>query len=184
VEYFNQISFSQLISISVTDLGTSFSLGLSCPQSQGPDFPPPGYDLVLATWDRSQSVTCNSGTIAITKAALPGLQYCQSGGSTCLFSVTLSNSQTNTIFSTTEIQVDLNPGNDTIIPQLLPATVPVCADPISECLLAGSCTPATKISTQLSLCPGSSGTCSSPSTINPYAYNQNVYFQTSIGNTQ
>jgi len=179
-EYFNQIEFSEDIYAVVTDLNTSFAVNLSCPPQQSPDFPPSGFHLTMAAADGSQSVSCNSGTITLVKANMASLAFCQTLGQLCTFIFTLSNSQTGTIYSTTVVQITFTTGNNTVVPNLQPATVPICAQPLNPCALTGQCQVSTSKLGALSLCTSANGSCTPPPANNSYAYNENVYFQSSI----
>jgi hypothetical protein len=142
IEYFNQIEFSDDIYLTITDVGTTISIGLSCPPSISPSIPPPVFLLSLFTSDNSQSISCNTGQITIATASVRQLSYCQPNGAVCSFVMFLSNSQTGAIFSETIVllQLPLNgPNFSTYIPNLNPGTLPVCSNSFSPCSLSGTC---------------------------------------------
>ena len=131
VEYFNEIQFSDDISVIVTDTGTTFNIVISCPPAISPNIPSPNFDLSMYSSDNAADTTCgNQVPIVIPKAQLAAqnIAYCPDG-QTCDFLVILSNRSTETVYSETLLPVMLRPGNQTIIPNLEPATLPFCPTP-------------------------------------------------------
>jgi hypothetical protein len=130
IEYFNEILFSEEITLQVTDLGTSFSIVITCPEPLSPTLPPPDFDLSLITSDNDASTTCSSEQqpIIINKAQLVANQVAYCEGDVCNFIAIFSNSSTLTVYSQTILQVVLTSGNQNIIPNLEPATLPICED--------------------------------------------------------
>lgn len=185
IEYFNEIEFSENIYIIIADGGTEFNLMLSCPPRETPTFPPPNFNLQMSTEDNSQSMACNTGSITINKNQLSSfsLGYCMNG-SICTFLITLNNSETDTIYSQTLLDMTMMTGNQTYIPNLNPATLPLCPSNFNPCLLSDTCPLSPDKEGDLELCE-SSTSCISPSLPNnqSYDYNENVYFQTNPTNT-
>lgn len=180
IEYFNEIEFSEDIYVIIIDNGIEFTLMLDCPPQQSPYFPPTDFHLEMFTSNNSQSASCNTGSIVINKTQLHSnsLSYC-SNGEVCSFLVILTNLSTQAIYSQTEILITMTNGNDTYIPNLNPATIPICGNRINECLIEGTCTFDTSEDGELSLCTSPTiTTCASPPST--YSYNENIYFQTSI----
>lgn len=138
IEYFNEIEFSEDVYVIIVDTGTTFQLSLSCPPQQSPYFPPPNFEIQMATSDKSSSITCNTGQFTIQKPTLAQQTFC-SGNDTCTFEVTVLNEATSAVYSTTEIQLELTNGNNTYIPNLNPATLPLCPSTFNPCVLTGQC---------------------------------------------
>lgn len=185
IEYFNEIEFSEDIYIIIIDNGTQFTLTLSCPPQESPYFPPANFYLQMFTTDNSQSASCNTGSIVINKTQLHSnsLSYCSNNGETCSFLMILSNLSTQSIYSQTELMITLTNGNNTYIPNLNPATLPICPSNFNPCILSGNCPLGTTKDGELSLCDSAdSATCASPPNNETYNYNENVYFQTAITN--
>ncbi|MFZ4519086.1 MAG: hypothetical protein ACOYOP_11905 [Microthrixaceae bacterium] len=152
IEYFNEIEFSEDIYVQIQDTGAAFQLSLNCPPQQSPSFPPPEMQITLATADGTSTISCNTGTITLTKAQMPQLVFCQATGSTCSFLVTVGNSATSAVYSTTEIMITFTNGNNTYIPDLNPAVIPLCPSNFNPCVLTGQCSLSTTKGAQLQLC--------------------------------
>ncbi len=159
VEYFNEIEFNEDVYVIVDDTPSAYQLNLSCPPQQSPSFPPPNMEIRMAAADGSSAMTCNKGQITVPKATMAQLPFC-SAGSNCLFEVTVSDSADGTVFSTTEVQITWTGGDNTIIPNLNPATMPICPQPNLQCIADGTCTPPPTPSGSISLC-NSGSTCNS-----------------------
>ena len=182
IEYFNQIEFNVEIFVQITDLGTAFQLQLNCPPPVSSTIPPSAFDLTMMASDGSTSTSCaaNAAPIVIQKQTLQQQAFC-SQPSKCEFMFIYSNSQTQTVYSETEVLMMLTPGNNTFFPNLEPATLPICPQNFNPCVLDGTCTLSTSKIGVLSLCDSaSSATCTPPATNSTYSYNENVYFQSSI----
>ncbi len=67
------------------------------------------------------------------------IDYC-SDGLLCDFDIVLSNRTTLTIYSQTNFQMPMTSGDQIILPDLEPATLPICNNTLQPCLLNGSCT--------------------------------------------
>lgn len=182
IEYFNEIEFSEDIYITITDNGTQFTLILNCPPQQTPDFPPSNFNLQMYTSDNSQSASCNDGSIIINKIQLHSLSFC-SDGEICSFLIILNNLITQSIYSQTELMITMTNGNNTYIPNLNPATLPLCPSNFNPCILEGNCPLSSDKEGDLSLCDSATATCSSPPNNQSYSYNENIYFQTDLNNT-
>jgi hypothetical protein len=160
IEYFNQIMFSEDIYMNIQDTGTAFQLSLSCPPQQTPDFPPPEMQISLTPTDDSTSVTCNTGAITLMKVQIPELVYC-TATNVCSFNVTAANKVTGAVYSNTEVMITFTNGNNTYIPNLQPAVMPICPHTFNPCVLTGDCTLSTQKSGQLQLCENATS-CTSP----------------------
>lgn len=160
VEYFNQITFNDEVYVIVQDTGTAFQLTLSCPPPPTPEIPPSNMEIELATADGSASTTCTTGPITIPAANFAEQPDCH-GGAECTFVVTVLDKVDGTVFSTTEFQLPLTEGDNTIIPDLNPATVPICPQQNQQCVLDGTCTLSTSPPGPISLCD-SGGNCDKP----------------------
>lgn len=156
VEYFNEIAFGQEIHVNVADTGPAFQLSLSCPPRLTPDVPSADMAIRMATGDGSSTVSCNTGIVSIPKSTLTRLPYCTATHA-CVVDVTVLDGADGDVFSTTEVEVPLNGGNDTLIPNLNPAVLPICPQALDQCLLTGTCAPAKKTG-WLGLC-GDAATC-------------------------
>jgi hypothetical protein len=160
VEYFNEITFNDDVYVDVEDTGTAFELTLSCPPEVSPELPPPSMEIRLATADDSSTATCNTGQITIPKATMGQSMYC-TAASSCSFVVTVLDDVDGTIFSTTEVSIPLTGGDTTFIPNLNPATLPICPQQIQRCLLDGTCTLSRPPTGPISLCD-SGDSCNQP----------------------
>lgn len=152
IEYFNQIEFEEDIYLLIYDgdvpapsgadattpQGT-FAIQLSCPPQVTPYFPPADFQISLSTGDGTESVTCNDDLITLKKAQMSELAYCEDSGTDCTFVVVASDKATGGVFSTTELMVTFFAGNNTYIPDLQPATLPLCPETFDPCVLTGDC---------------------------------------------
>lgn len=180
VEYFNQMSFEGLIDVVVEDAGPQFNVIINCPEPVSSTIPPQSMTLALYTSDQAYATSCTNQTpIVISKAALQAdqLDYCR--GLECDFGIVLFNNVTYTIYSNTLYQITMNPGNETYVPSLEPAVIPVCNAPVEPCVLEGTCVLSTPKSGVLQLCDSAdSSACSSPNTT--YTYNETIYFELAL----
>ena len=182
IEYFNQIEFSEEINVQITDLGTAFQLQLNCPPPISSTIPSPVFELTMMAADGSTSTSCatDAAPIVIQKQTLQQQTFCDQQ-STCEFMIIFSNSQTQTVYCETQVLITLTPGNNMYIPNLEPATLPLCPTNFTPCVLTGQCNLSTSKEGVLTLCDSAvSASCTPPATNNTYAYNENVYFQSSI----
>jgi hypothetical protein len=127
IEYFNEVNFEDEFVIIKTDTGTTFNISIFCPPAPDADYPGPDFNLTMSTKDRSASSNCNSSQpIVINKSQLNANRYSYCSYKTCAFTVALSNASTGSVFSSTMTQVVMTSGNEQIIPELQPATEPIC----------------------------------------------------------
>ena len=197
IEYFNQIEFLDDIYINIIDQGTSFALSLSCPPQQSPDFPPPAFGMYMGLHAVFSGIACNGSALSFDKATLNrgGYYACGMRGTVpmCTFDVFAYNEITQAIYSDTLLQVTFpgittayTPSTDpsrwpttTIIPNLNPATLPLCPSNYNPCVLEGTCALTSSKTGSLTLCDSADGSsCTVPPANNTYSYNANVYFQT------
>ena len=184
IEYFNQVVFSMDIYAVIIDQGTSFSLTLSCPPQQSPDFPPQNFGMIMALEGAPAGVGCNGGAIVLDKSAMSGYDACQSDGVVCSFDFLVYNEATQAVYSDTIVMITFTNGNNTYIPNLFPATLPLCPANFNPCLLTGTCTLTSSTTGSLTLCDSADGSaCAAPPSNNTYSYNENVYFQTLLKTT-
>ncbi len=179
IEYFNQIQFSEDIYINIIDTGTQFNLALVCPAQESPDFPPPNLLLTLYTSDNSTSITCNTGQIQLRKSQMHQLVFCQNNGRVCSFLNILANKQTQAVYCTTELMITFVNGNNTYIPNLNPATLPVCPQNFNPCVLTGQCNLSSDQAQALTLCE--SAECTAQPAQKSYTYDEDIYFQEETG---
>ena len=184
IEYFNQVVFSMDIYAVIIDQGTSFSLTLSCPPQQSPDFPPQNFGMIMALEGAPAGVGCNGGAIVLDKSAMSGYDACQSNGQVCSFDFLVYNEVTQAVYSDTIVMITFTNGNNTYIPNLNPATLPLCPSTFNPCVLTGQCSLSSTKTGTLSLCDSADGSaCAVPPVSNTYSFNENVYFQTLLKTT-
>lgn len=185
IEYFNEVNFNEDLYVIVIDQGTSFSLTLSCPPQQSVYFPPQNFGMIMALEGAPGGVGCNGGAIVLDKLTMGsgGYDACQDNGRVCTFGVLAYNEATQAVYSDTIVMITFENGNNTYIPNLNPATIPLCPSNFNPCMLTGQCSLSTTKTGTLSLCDSADGSaCATPSSNNTYSYNENVYFQTAIQN--
>jgi hypothetical protein len=127
VELFNMWSFDDSIEIIAGPAPTGgFELSLECPPRTEP-YVPPSLELSLATADGAFTTTCDDRGLNLDPATFWATPACRDRP-TCSFVVTLRNSETNAVFSATQLEyaVDIR---QTFIPELETATVPTCGIP-------------------------------------------------------
>ena len=183
IEYFNQIEFSMDIYVVIADQGTSFSLQLSCPPQQTPYFPPPNFGMFMSAAGAPAGIGCNGGSIVLQKLQMASYAACQSNGEVCSFDMLVYNTATQAVYSDTMVMITFTSGDNTYIPNLNPATLPLCPANFNPCVLTGQCTLSSAKLGTLSLCDSADGSCTPPPVNNTYSYNVNVYFQSSIANS-
>ncbi len=184
IEYFNQVQFSLGFYVLITDQGTSFSLQLNCPPQQGPHFPPANFGMFMSAAGAPAGIGCNTGEIVLDKAQMPSYASCQNNGQTCTFDFLVYNEKTQAVYSDTIGMITFGPGNNAYLPNLNPATLPICPASFNPCILTGTCTQSTTKLGTLSLCDSAdSSVCTPPPTNDTYAYNENVYFETVLQTT-
>ncbi len=180
IEYFNEIDFEDLIEIIVTDTGKAYGVTLSCPARVNADFPPSDFDLMMTTAANTMPISCDGGSETFnyvpsppTASELPSCNW-----PNCNFFITLKNKTTGTVYSQTETQITFPGGNSTFLPELNPATLPICNNTINGCIVDGTCSLSTEKLGNLTLCE-SSTSCLPPPNNNGYGYNENNYYQPS-----
>ena len=183
IEYFNQISFMQELSIAVVDQGSTFALSLQCPPPATPTFPPRTLGIAMVLEGAPSAIACNGASIALDKATLQAGGYAgcvvQSGVPQCTFDYLAYSTTSGVVYSDTLLQISLAGGNQTITPNLNPATLPLCPTALNPCVLEGTCSVSTSKEGALSLCGSAdAAVCEPPPTYTTYAYNVNVYFET------
>ena len=139
IEYFNMLSYNESIEIVTTPVPaagtpvTGLSMALTCP-------PPPatyGTDLVISlrTEDDAFATTCNGAPITVDVAALqadlPPFCSIQQQVPWCDFRIEATSASTGTVYSTTLASLKLSAQGSTLIPQLQPATLPICNNTIT-----------------------------------------------------
>jgi hypothetical protein len=185
VEYFNEQSFTDAYFLTVDVTETDYSITLNCPD------PIPGFasdlHVFFETGDSTLRGECNypgvapASVISIPTTELGSTSWCTSS-LTCEITIFAESASTGTIYSSTQMQVDISTMG-TINPNLEPATLPICENPITQCdlELTGQCSITGGKDGELSLCEGpDTAICTPPPVSNTYAYNENVYFQASI----
>lgn len=182
VEYFNQIAYNQQFLLAIADQGSSFALWLRCPPPLSADFPPADFGMALALEGQASGVACNGSPITLDKASLQAGRYagCSLRGTVplCMFSVLVYNKLTQTIYSDTMLEIELLPGGQTFIPNLNPATLPLCPGTLDPCVLTGTCTPSPSRMGTLTLCEGAASCTASQTGGGAVVPNSTVYFQT------
>jgi hypothetical protein len=180
VEYFNEIEYNEDFYVVITDQGASFAVALSCPPQQSPFFPPSDFSLSMTLEGAPTGVDCNGASITLDKATLTSGGYagCQAGR-VCGFTFLVTNRTSQAVYSDTLVLITFTDGSTTYIPNLNPATIPICASNLNPCLLTGQCgqSTATKYGA-IPLC--TSGTCVPPPARPSKSYNDNIYFQAPV----
>ena len=181
VEYFNEIQFQSEIQVVVTDTGSAFQLQITCPTPISSTMPNPSFEVAMMTSSGSATTSCatNAAPIVIEKQTLQQQAFCKQA-STCEFIIDGMDSQTQDIYSSTIVQIAMTPGDQTYIPNLDPATLPICPGNINPCVQNGMCPLGSK-SESISLCESTQGSsCTQPPSSNQYSLNSNIYFQVVI----
>lgn len=175
IEYMNMLSFDEEISVSIVDKGTQFVVSLACPPPFSPTLPPDDFHLQLSSTDQAHVSSCEGGSIILDKSQLKQkrIPFC-ANGIVCNFVIELSNRETAAVYSTTDLEITMTNGNSTLIPQLEPATMPVCGNTINQCLTINACTLSSEPVGAISLCD--SQQCASQPNADGYSYNESAYF--------
>ena len=184
IEYFNQVLFEDEWLVNVVDTGTTFQLAMDCPQPISPELPA-SLSVTLAFKASGGSTPCDATPLVVPKASMDTNPNCNQA--VCTFTITASNSVTGTVYSTTLVQIALTGGTIQFIPELEPATLPICNHPVADCLTTGTCSLSTSKVGAISLC-SSGSQCTNPTENGSgtqgagygSSYNSNVYFQTSV----
>jgi len=178
VEYFNEVNFMDDFSIDVLEQGASFALTLSCPQPESANFPPASFAFGLWSADQQVATMCGQDVpIVIPQSALEsgGLSFCS--GYLCDFVAIVYNSATGTIYGATNIQLNLqqSAAAGVVIPNLEPATLPICDGVLNPCILEGTCqSSTTKTLETLQLCDSAVNCTATSATL--YDFNETVFF--------
>lgn len=176
IEYFNEQTFNEtfVLEIIQSSDASSFNVQLSCPPRESFEIPPADFYLWMSSLHTSTPVaSCGGGTLSFDNSrSAKNLAVCPDWPK-CLFNIVLQNKTTDMIYSQTEYQIEFM-GNSTVIPQLEPATLPICNNTINNCLLDDSCSLSSEKLGSLTLCDSSSS-CVSPPNSNSYGYNENNY---------
>jgi len=181
IEYFNLLNYMEEFTITASATASATTISLGCP----PATEGIGQTLAVGVFLVGQDVGagCTTGPISLAAATLAagGYPQCVSAGTTsrCNFEIWAWNSESGSVYSTTVIQIVLPaPGRtSSFVPQLLPATLPVCVTPLNPCLASGSC-PTTPLSS-IKLCE-SPTSCAMPSAPSTFDYNDTIYFQRAV----
>ncbi len=163
---------------------TPTTIALECPERPSPEIGATlGVGLFLA--GQATGAGCNGAGLALDRATLMagGYPECaiRGGVPTCRATLFAWNTETQVIYAETQILLILN-GNQTMIPELNPATLPICSSTVNECLLSGSCPPSTPQKSQLQLCE-SATSCSAPPPSRGTGAQASVYFETVVRGT-
>lgn len=161
VEYYNEMVFNDAFSITVEDTGAELQLSFGCPAPVSSTIPPPVMEIQFSTPDDAMTVTCNTGAITLPRATLTQQTFCDDNN-VCAFDVTALDTSDGDVFSTSQLHLTLTGGNATIVPDLEPATLPLCPQDPNPCLLSGDCTESTQKDGTLELC-NDAETCNSAS---------------------
>lgn len=187
IEIFNMQNFNELYTLQLARTSTDYTVTMQCPPSIGPA----GQNLLViaATQDGSQRSVCDPdgaqpASITLSAAAIAQTPGC-STTLMCELNIFAENRITGTIYSTTVIEVSFSKigsgAAEEYIPELNPATLPICDNTLNPCLVEGTCTLSTEKTGALSLCE-SSTSCTLPPN-SPYSVDSNVYFQTALKKT-
>lgn len=135
VEYLDEMDFEEQFELLINERTNSapvdpdgLTVHLSCPTPPSPDIPGPEFAMTLRTGDGTQITDCNStDPITIDAASLTEQPFC-SIDRACSFVMEAANSATGTIYSQTQFDITFTePAQpSTVIPQLDPATLPIC----------------------------------------------------------
>ncbi|MFM7552853.1 MAG: hypothetical protein ACKO7Q_08445 [Actinomycetota bacterium] len=185
IELFNMWSYMEEFEIQISGIDpgatTPPTIALDCPERPSPTIGATlGIGLFLA--GQETGVGCNGAGIALDRTTLLARGYpecvVRSGVPSCRVTLIAWNTVTQVIYSETQIMLVLN-GNQTMIPDLNPATRPLCNNTLNDCLLEGTCVLSTQQEGQLRLCE-SPTSCSAlpPSTVTDSG--SSIYFQTAI----
>lgn len=186
VELFNMWSFMDVIELGITSTisGRANAFTLSCPE------PEPGMPstlgIALFLQGQSTGVACNGpAPLALDAAELyaGGYDACPVSGGVprCRLVIVAYDTATKAIYSETYLIATMA-GSSTVIPELEPATLPLCDSTISPCLIAGSCSLSTSKEGSIQLCD-SPEPCQTPSKTTGTGYADSIYF-TSILNSK
>lgn len=141
VAYFNEMRFMDAYAVQVVSTGTTYAITLECPERESPTVPSTDYGIALTLIGQRTGVGCTDSVDATADAIVVDLADLQRGAYpecsaiqgryTCTFMVIAYNLISGTEYSTTEIQIILEPQE--VIPNLEPATLPVCNSTV-ECV--------------------------------------------------
>lgn len=144
IEYFNMLNFNgEFVVQTQYDPATGQNeVWITCPERESPTIPPSSFDVRISTPDNATSVSCYSGEkITFAQQDLATTPNCTSG-KFCDFVITALDTETGAQYSVTTLQLELGSDN-TIIPDLEPATLQICNNTLDQNLLdPGSLQPA------------------------------------------
>ena len=170
VELFNQWEYLGLLEIETAavvpgtggaDPGTT--IALSCPERPSPEI---GATLGIGVFLAGQATGagCNGAGLVLDRATLlaGGYPECTLRNQVPLCRVTVLawSTVTQVIYSETQLMLPID-GDQTLIPNLLPATIPFCNATLNSCLLSGTCALSTQKTGVLQLC-SSPTSCAAP----------------------
>ncbi|MFM7693163.1 MAG: hypothetical protein ACKO7U_02475 [Actinomycetota bacterium] len=185
IELFNMWSYMEEFEIQISGIDpgatTPPTIALDCPERPSPTIGTTlGIGLFLA--GQETGVGCNGAGIALDRTTLLARGYpecvVRSGVPSCRVTLIAWNTVTQVIYSETQIMLVLN-GNQTMIPDLNPATRPLCNNTLNDCLLEGTCVLSTQQEGQLRLCE-SPTSCSALPPSPGWGVSDSIYFQTAI----
>jgi len=188
VELFNMWNYMDGFEIEITGAApgasTPMTIALECPERETPEMGATlGIGLFLA--GQGTGVGCNGAGIALDRKTLMagGYPECvvRNGVPSCRATLFAWNTVTQAIYTETQMMLVLN-GNQTMIPDLLPATIPLCNNTINDCLLSDTCSLSTQQEGQLQLCE-SPTSCAAPPPSPGTGISDSIYFQ-SVGSTK
>lgn len=184
IEYFNLMNFNEEYMIrigaagpnGVVTSGTPNAIALECPNLDMGLQPSLGVALFLV--GEGTGVGCNSEQAPITfdRATLRsgGYASCPLVGGTpiCNVQVVAYNTGTQAIYSETLLEVNMRVSSVSV-PELEPASLPICNPSLPPCMLSGTCSLSTVSNHGITLCSTPAG-CSA-STTSP-GYTDTIYF--------
>ncbi len=182
IEWFNLENFDDEFVITATSTANATTLSLQCPTEPSAL----GLTLAVGVFLAGQDVGagCNAGSISLDAATLAagGYPSCEARGSNyvCDFEIHGWNSQTGAIYTSTIWSLVLPvPGTSgPYLPELQPATLPICNSTFQPCLLTGTCNLTPSIA-PIRLCD-SPTSCELPPPSSTSGYTDTTYFQTVI----
>lgn len=185
VELFNVWNFMDEFEIEIAGAApgatTPMTIALECPERETPEM---GATLGIGLFFAGQEtgVGCNGAGLVLDRTTLMagGYPECivRNGVPSCRVTLFVWNTETQVIYSETQIMLVLN-GNQTMIPDLLPATIQLCNNTLNDCLLEGSCSLSTKQEGQLQLCESPTSCAALPPSPGTGS-GSSIYFQSAI----
>jgi hypothetical protein len=179
VEYFNMQAFNETYFLNIEVTGSDYKITLGCPHPISTVAS--NLHVFVETGDNTQRGECNyqgstPSVITIASTKIGSTAWCTSK-LTCDVTIFAENAYTGTIYSSTLMRLHMNV-SASIIPNLEPATLPICENTINPCELTGQCSLTSGKLGELSLCSDPSA-CTPPSGTG-YSLNSNVYFKVAL----